>query len=64
MAMAGHSNVETTMRYYAVATEDQINRVREASETAIRTVISHETDAGMTQEAPSSSRLSDETKCK
>jgi hypothetical protein len=33
--MAGRSNIETTQRYYAAATSDQLTLVRRASETAL-----------------------------
>lgn len=35
MRMAGHSNIETTRRYYAATTDDQIALVREASAAAV-----------------------------
>ncbi len=49
MAMAGHSNIETTRRYYAVATEDQMERVRHASEAALTKAVWGVSDARMTQ---------------
>jgi len=49
MTMAGHSSIETTRRYYAAVTEDQIERVRQASATAIVDAVSGQTDARLTQ---------------
>ena len=48
MRMAGHSNIETTQRYYAAATEDQFAMVRRASRTAIRRAFRGQTDPKVT----------------
>jgi integrase len=44
MRMAGHSRIETTMRYYAATTEDQLDLVRQTSTASLA-----QTDAKLTQ---------------
>jgi integrase len=56
MRMAGHSNIETTRRYYAATTEDQIALVREASAAAIRGAGLKQTDPKLTPKAKNRSR--------
>lgn len=41
MALAGHSNIETTRRYYAAVTEDQLDKVRGAACDLMNAAISH-----------------------
>lgn len=53
MRLAGHSNVETTQRYYAAATQDQLDKVRAASEAAISVAQSRQTDPKLTPKAKS-----------
>ena len=48
MAMAGHSNIETTRRYYAATTMDQIDKVRQASEAALSVTKSQQSDPKLT----------------
>jgi len=49
MLMAGHSNIETTQRYYAAATDDQLALVRKASVGPIRqALLSRQTDPKVT----------------
>lgn len=51
MLMAGHSNIETTRRYYAATTDDQVARVREASADPIRKALeSGQSDPKVTPE--------------
>jgi len=57
MAMAGHSNIETTQRYYASATEDQLDRVRRASQLALETAATHQSDPKVTHSASVSGSL-------
>lgn len=49
-AMAGHSDIQTTMRYYASVTDDQLALVRQASAASMQT------DARLTPEADSGTR--------
>ncbi len=51
MKMAGHSNIETTQRYYAAATEDQVSLVRHASSMSLNDPQKGQTDTNSTQMA-------------
>jgi integrase len=51
MKMAGHSNIETTQRYYAAATEDQLALIRQASRDALRVAPLRQTDPKLTPKA-------------
>ncbi len=46
--LAGHNNVETTLTYYAAATQDQLDKAREAGIEAIREALSPATDPFLT----------------
>ncbi len=46
--LAGHRNVETTLTYYAAATQDQLDKAREAGIEAIRDALNWTTDPFLT----------------
>ena len=49
MKMAGHSSVGTTQRYYAAATQDQLDLIREASRAAVLVGQPRQSDPKVTQ---------------
>jgi hypothetical protein len=58
MRMAGHSRIETTMRYYAATTDDQIELVRQASAHSLA-----QTDAQVTRNTPSDGSMPQGSGC-
>jgi hypothetical protein len=53
MAMAGHSDVETTRKYYAAATDGQLALVRQASQSALKPAFSGQSALKVTPKAKS-----------
>jgi hypothetical protein len=53
MQMAGHSNIDTTQRHYAAATEDPLALVRQAGRDAPRVAPPRQTDPKVTHLAVS-----------
>jgi integrase len=45
---AGHTNYSTTMKFYATTTDDQLDRAREAAQSALQRPDSRQSDHGLT----------------